>query len=207
MTKLAIDTNQIHSHSDTEFCDRRALAATVGVPFKENTGSSFRGSSTVSSRTLEQTRDPTRKLPARTPTVVREQQRDRIRSISLDMNALNRSCSVEMATSSARLSLRRPAVRLRAPVQRRRHGGPAPQQGGSNEPQRKGRAETSGEGGGLSKRSCSDTIGESSSVDDARRKRPRSNRKSQYSCLTHLQSDTSLHFHIATSQCARFVFQ
>ena len=57
------------------------------------------------------------------------------------------------------------------------------------------------------KRACCDTIGESSSVDDARRKRPRSNRKSQYSCLTHLQSDTSLHFHITTSQCARFVLQ
>ena len=72
------------------------------------------------------------------------------------------------------------------------------QKGGSNEPQRKGRAGTNGEGGWSEKRACRDTIEESSSVDevDARRKRRRSCRKSHCSCLTHLQSDTSLHFHI-----------
>ena len=76
-------------------------------------------------QTLEQTRDPSRKLPARPPTVVLEQLRDRIRSNSLDMHALNRSCCVDMETSSVQLAPRRPAVRLRAPVQRQRHGGVA----------------------------------------------------------------------------------
>ena len=49
-------------------------------------------------------------------------------------------------------------------------------------------------------RACTDTIEESSSVDevDARRKRPPSYRTSQCSYLTHLQSDTPLHFPITT---------
>ena len=53
---------------------------------------------------LEQTRDTSRKLPARTPTAALEQLRDRIRSIFLDMNAFNKSCSVEMATGSRQTS-------------------------------------------------------------------------------------------------------
>ena len=52
-------------------------------------------------QTLEQSRDPGRKARARSPTAVLEQLLDRIRGISQDMHALNRSCCVEMATSSA----------------------------------------------------------------------------------------------------------
>ena len=44
---------------------------------------------------FQRTREPSRKLPARSPTAVLEQLRDRIRSISLDMNAHDKSCSVE----------------------------------------------------------------------------------------------------------------
>ena len=44
---------------------------------------------------FQRTREPSRKLPARSPTAVLEQLRDRIRSISLDMDALDKSCSVE----------------------------------------------------------------------------------------------------------------
>ena len=43
-------------------------------------------------QTLEQCRDRGRRARARSPTAVLEQLRDRIRSISQDMHALNRSC-------------------------------------------------------------------------------------------------------------------
>ena len=66
-------------------------------------------------RTLDQIRDPSRQLPARTPTPILEQLRDRIVAIALDMNALNQSCSVESATSRAPQLPPRPAVRRRAP--------------------------------------------------------------------------------------------
>ena len=124
---------------------------------------------------LEQSRDSSRNLPDRTPTGVLEQQRDRIRRISLDMNALNKSCSVEMATCSAPLSPRRPAFRLRALCSATIMVARPPQKGGSNKLLRKGRAEISEEGGGLRKEPAV-TIEESSSVHevDARRKRPRS---------------------------------
>ena len=49
-------------------------------------------------------RDPranARTAKSRTPIAVLEQQRDRIMSISLDVNALNKSCSVEVATGFA----------------------------------------------------------------------------------------------------------
>ena len=50
---------------------------------------------------IVQTRDPRRKLPARTPIAVLEQLRDRIKCISFNMNALDTSCSVEAATGFA----------------------------------------------------------------------------------------------------------
>ena len=53
---------------------------------------------------------------------------------------------------------------------------------------------------GSEKRGCSDTLEESSSADevDARRKRARFYMESPSLCLTHIQSDTSLHLHITT---------
>ena len=100
-------------------------------------------------RTLEQTRDPSRKLPALSPTVVLEQQRDRIRFICLDMHSLNKSCCVEKATSSAELAPRRPAVRLRALVQHHHQVALPLQNGRSHGLQRNGHAEHNEEGGGL----------------------------------------------------------
>ena len=86
---------------------------------------------------------------------------------------------------------RQPAVRPpRLADQPSESGRPAPQKGGSNEPQKTGRA------------------GEpvvtllKSHLRSTKPTRAGSARapteKSQDSCLTHLQSDTSLHFHIAT---------
>ena len=116
------------------------------------------------------------------------------------MNALNKSCSVEMTTSSTPLSPRRPAVRLRALVQRHHHGGPASAERRKQRTTKKRTCRNQRRRRRSEKRACSDTIEEPSSRDgvDARRKRPPSYRKSQCSGLTHLQSDTSLHFHITT---------
>ena len=59
-------------------------------------------------QTLEQSRDPGWKAGARSPTAVLERLLDLIRSsISQDMHALNRSCCVEMASSSALSAARR----------------------------------------------------------------------------------------------------
>ena len=94
-------------------------------------------------------------------------------------------CKVEMATSSTPISPHRHAFRLRAPVQRRTS--PAKQrQRTTRKRTRRNQRRTRNE--------------ESSSLDavDMRRKRPRSYKWSQFSCLTHLQIDTSLHFHITT---------
>ena len=44
-------------------------------------------------RTLDQIHDPSRQLPARTPTAILEQLRDRIQAVALDMSALNQSCT------------------------------------------------------------------------------------------------------------------
>ena len=65
-------------------------------------------------QTLEHSRDPSRRPTACSPIAVLEQLRDRIRSVSQDMHALNRSVCVEMATSSAPQASGRAAVRLRA---------------------------------------------------------------------------------------------
>ena len=188
MTKLAsIETRstatETTNSSMTDGSSLQQWRSTQGTYFLE-----FRGFSTVSSRSLEQTRDPGRKLLARSPAAALDQSRDRIRSISLDMNALQKkSCSVEMANSSAPLSPRRPAVRLRALVQRCHHGG-----GPASEERRKSRTTKKRTRRNQrirrsKKRACSDIIEESSSVDkvDARRKRFRSYRKSLYSGLTH----------------------
>ena len=160
--QAGVDRNQIYCHPDNEFHDGRA------------TGSSFRGSSTVSSRSLCRS-DASRKLPDQNPIAVLEQLRDRIKPISLNMNAMNKSCSAEAATGFALPSPDRPAVRLRARAHRHHHGGPV-----SAEKRRHRRAKTrtrrhQWRRQRSEKRACSDTIEESSSVDevDARRMRPR----------------------------------
>ena len=124
-------------------------------------------------QTLEQTRDPSRKF--RSPTVVLEQLRDRIRSVSLDMHAFNRSCCVETATSSAQLAPRRPAVRLHAPEQRHRHGGRASAKRRNSRTTTNKTRRTQRRRKRSDKQACCDTIEESSLVVevDARRKRPR----------------------------------
>ena len=118
MTKLASiatrSTATQTTHSVTDGSSLQQWRSTQGKYWLE-----LRGLQHSIQQILTQTRNPSRKLPARTPTAVLEQRRDRIRSISLDMNAFSKSCSVEMATSSA------PQSRLRAPVQRHHHGGPA----------------------------------------------------------------------------------
>ena len=132
---------------------------------------------------IVQTLDPNRKLPDRAPIAALEELRDRINSISLDTNALNSSCTVAKQTSrEASSSCVAPPSRwfcLRREAETRQHQWT------------RRRSE---------KRACSDNVEESSSVEevDARRKHNRSFRKSQYSYLTHLQSDTSLRSHITT---------
>ena len=90
------------------------LACSNRAPFKGNTGWCSKGCSTVSSRPLSspRTRVGRQELTPR-PSVL-EQLRDRSRSISQDMRALNRICCVEMATSTAPKASRRVAVRPRA---------------------------------------------------------------------------------------------
>ena len=94
-----------------------------------------------------QTRDPNRKLPDRAPTAALNELRDRIKSVSLDIDALSKSCSVEAATGFAFPSPGRPAVRLRAPAPRHHYGGLV-----STEKRRHctaGHAGTNGEAGNL----------------------------------------------------------
>ena len=146
---------------------------------------------------------PSRKVSARTPTAVLE-----IKSIPLDMKAFNKSCSVEAATRSALPSPRRPAVRLCALVQRHQ-GGLASKERRKQRTAKERTRRNQRRSRRSEKKACSDIIEESSSVDevDARRKCPRSWRESQYSCLTHLRPDTSLHFHITTLSAHSYVFQ
>ena len=117
-----------------------------------------------------------------------EQLRDRIRHISQDMHVINRSCCVEMATSSVPQASRRAAVRLRASQTRL----PRSTQKRRRRTQRRRRRSE--------KRACSDTIEESSSADevDARRKRARDCKESPSRPLLYIQSDTSLLLHITT---------
>ena len=97
-------------------------------------------------QTLGQSRDPSRRLTARSPTAVLEQLRNHILHISHDMHAFNRSCCVEMATSSAPSASRRAAVRLRASQTRlprlRRKGGAGHSGGGGGGGLRSGPAAT-----------------------------------------------------------------
>ena len=89
--------------------------------------------------------DPSRKLPAELRLLFCNNYGIESSLISLGMNALNKS----WATGCALPSPSRPAVRLRALVQRHHQVGWLPQRVGSNKPQRKGHAGTKGEGGGL----------------------------------------------------------
>ena len=119
MTKLAsIATRSTANQTPNSVTDGRSLQQWRST--QENTGSSFRVFS-------EQTCDPSRKLPSRSPTVVLEQLRDRIRSISADMHALNKSCSVELANqqraSVATQTSRQTSCSCALP--------PSPQKGGS----------------------------------------------------------------------------
>ena len=148
-------------------------------------------------RTLGQSRDPVRRTRACSPTVVLEQLLDRIRSISQDTHALNRSCGVEMATSSTPSAARKAAVRLRA-EQARMQGfsqtrAQRPTLKWSRTQRRRRRSQ---------KRACSDTIEESSSSADeadGRRKRARFCKESSPFSLIHIQTTTSLHLYITTS--------
>ena len=139
-------------------------------------------------QTREQSGDPSLRLTA--PTAVMEQLRDRIRHISQGMHVSNRSCCVEMATSSVPQASRREAVRLRASQTRL----PRSTQKRRRRTQRRRRRSE--------KRACSDTIEESSSADevDARRKRARDCKESPSRPLMYIQSDTSLLLHITTAR-------
>ena len=68
-------------------------------------------------RTLDQIRDPCPQLPARTPTAILEQLRDRI---ALDMNALNQSCVESAACRRAPVSVQQTRTKRSAPKRRRR---------------------------------------------------------------------------------------
>ena len=65
-----------------------SVLAGSGAPLKGNTGWNSKVQHSIQ-QTLEPSRDPSRRSTARSPTAVLEQLRDRIRSISQDMHALN----------------------------------------------------------------------------------------------------------------------
>ena len=109
--------DKIYSHPNTELCDGWSLVAAVALHSRQY-GLKLRRLQHSVQHTFEQTRDPSRKSTAWYPTAALEQSRERIRSISQDVHALNKRCCVEMATSSAQLAPRRSAVRLRAPERR-----------------------------------------------------------------------------------------
>ena len=159
-----VNRDRIYSHPDTEFSDGRALAAAMTF-HSRNIGSSSRGCSTEFSRPLSR---PVVRVGSCRP-VLRlsflEPQRDRIRSVSLDMHVLKRSSCVDMATSSAQLSPRIPAVRLRALVQRHRHGGPASAERRNSRTTKKRTRRTRRRRRRSEKRAGTDRTEESSSVD------------------------------------------
>ena len=91
--------NQIHCHPNVRSWGGWALAATMALHSREMLAGASEGA--AQQQTLEQSRDPGRRVRARSPIAVLEQLRDRIHGFSQDMHALNKSCCVEMATSSA----------------------------------------------------------------------------------------------------------
>ena len=135
-----------------------------------------------------QIRDRSRQLPARTPTAVLEQLRDRIKATALDMTALNQSCNVERNTPRAHHGPPRPAVCRRAPT-----SVPQTQPKRRRRPRRKRRSD---------KRPSRSKVEESSSSAD----RVNSQKKGAWCCkepsppssLIHFQITTSLHLHITT---------
>ena len=87
---------------------------------------------------------------------------------------------------------------LRVLAHRHDHGGRVSAE--KRRQQRRGLAGTNGEGRRSEKKACGDIIEKSSSVDevDAWRQRPRSNNRSHFSYVSHLQSDISRLFYVTT---------
>ena len=101
-------SDQIHSHPDVGSWGGRALAAAVALHSREVLAGAPVMCSTVSVSEADSNRSGSESE------AVMGLLRDRIRSISQDMHALNRSCCDEMAASSSPHASRRVAVRLRA---------------------------------------------------------------------------------------------